>query len=153
MNFNQKDNFYFQAHITAEKIDNIDDYVKLCEKSNVKPVLIKLAKGNFINQPMYTQKIIAKDLDNALIEVEKVKDIFSNNGFNIVRTKIEINADSVIDYLQIDVDKWENMQYRKSFIDKIKDCYFEVHVKVKYNNIDLLKEIAIKKQSLSFTKR
>lgn len=144
MNFNQKDNFYFQAHITAEKLDNIDDYIKLCEKTNTKPVLIKLAKGNFVNQPMYTQKIIAKNLDNALIEVEKVKDIFSNNGFNIVRTKIEINADSVIDYFQIDVDKWGNIQYRKSCMDKIKDSYFEVHIKVKYNDIDLLKEIAIK---------
>ena len=147
MNFfnkNQKDNFYFQAHITIEELNNIVDYVKLCEKYNVKPVLIKLAKGNFVNQPMYTQQIIAKNLDNALFEVERVKDIFTANGFHIIRTKIEINAESVVDYFQIDVDKWQNTQYRESCIDKIKDSYFEVHVKVKYNNIDLLKEIAIK---------
>ena len=147
MNFfnkNQKDNFYFQAHITIEELNNIVDYVKLCEKYNVKPVLIKLAKGNFVNQPMYTQQIIAKNLDNALFEVERVKDIFTANGFHIIRTKIEINAESVVDYFQIDVDKWQNTQYRESCIDKIKDSYFEVHIKVKYNNIDLLKEIAIK---------
>ena len=142
--FNKNDKFEFQAHITVEKLDNIADYVKLCEKYNVKPVLIKLAKGNFVNQPMYTQHIVAENFDNALLEVDKVKNIFVDNGFNIVRTKIEINAASVIDYFQIDVDKWQNTQYRESCIDKIKDSYFEVHVKVKYNNIDLLKEIAIK---------
>lgn len=142
--FNKKDKFEFQAHITVEKLDNIADYIKLCEKYNVKPVLIKLAKGNSVNQPMYTQHIVAENFDNALLEVDKVKNIFIDNGFNIVRTKIEINAASVIDYFQIDVDKWQNMQYRESCIDKIKDSYFEVHVKVKYNNIDLLKEIAIK---------
>ena len=147
MNFfnkNQKDNFYFQAHITIEELNNIVDYVKLCEKYNVKPVLIKLAKGNFVNQPMYTQQIIAKNLDNALFEVERVKDIFTANGFHIIRTKIEINAESVVDYFQIDVDKWKNMHYRESCMSKIKSSYFEVHIKVKYNNIDLLKEIAIK---------
>ncbi len=142
--FNKNDKFEFQAHITVEKLDNIADYIKLCEKYNVKPVLIKLAKGNFVNQPMYTQHIVAENFDNALLEVDKVKNIFVDNGFNIVRTKIEINAASVIDYFQIDVDKWQNTQYRESCIDKIKDSYFEVHVKVKYNNIDLLKEIAIK---------
>ena len=142
--FNKNDKFEFQAHITVEKLDNIADYVKLCEKYNVKPVLIKLAKGNFVNQPMYTQHIVAESFDDALLEVEKVKNIFIDNGFNIVRTKIEINAASVIDYFQIDVDKWQNMQYREIFIDKIKDSYFEVHIKVKYNDIDLLKEIAIK---------
>lgn len=142
--FNKNDKFEFQAHITVENLDNIADYIKLCEKYNVKPVLIKLAKGNFVNQPMYTQHIVAENFDNALLEVDKVKNIFIDNGFNIVRTKIEINAASVIDYFQIDVDKWQNTQYRESCIDKIKDSYFEVHVKVKYNNIDLLKEIAIK---------
>lgn len=142
--FNKNDKFEFQAHITVEKLDNIADYIKLCEKYNVKPVLIKLAKGNFVNQPMYTQHIVAENFDNALLEVDKVKNIFVDNGFNIVRTKIEINAASVIDYFQIDVDKWQNTQYRESCIDKIKDSYFEVHVKVKYNNIDLLKEIVIK---------
>ena len=142
--FNKNDKFEFQAHITVEKLDNIADYIKLCEKYNVKPVLIKLAKGNFVNQPMYTQHIVAENFDNALLEVDKVKNIFVDNGFNIVRTKIEINAASVIDYFQIDVDKWQNTQYRESCIDKIKDSYFEVHIKVKYNNIDLLKEIAIK---------
>lgn len=142
--FNKNDKFEFQVHITVEKLDNIADYIKLCEKYNVKPVLIKLAKGNFVNQPMYTQHIVAENFDNALLEVDKVKNIFVDNGFNIVRTKIEINAASVIDYFQIDVDKWQNTQYRESCIDKIKDSYFEVHVKVKYNNIDLLKEIAIK---------
>lgn len=142
--FNKNDKFEFQAHITVENLDNIADYIKLCEKYNVKPVLIKLAKGNFVNQPMYTQHIVAENFDNALLEVEKVKNIFIDNGFNIVRTKIEINAASVIDYFQIDVDKWQNIQYRESCIDKIKDSYFEVHVKVKYNDIDLLKEIAIK---------
>ena len=142
--FNKNDKFEFQAHITVENLDNIADYIKLCEKYNVKPVLIKLAKGNFVNQPMYTQHIVAENFDNALLEVDKVKNIFVDNGFNIVRTKIEINAASVIDYFQIDVDKWQNTQYRESCIDKIKDSYFEVHVKVKYNNIDLLKEIVIK---------
>ena len=142
--FSKNDKFEFQAHITVENLDNIADYIKLCEKYNVKPVLIKLAKGNFVNQPMYTQHIVAENFDNALLEVDKVKNIFIDNGFNIVRTKIEINAASVIDYFQIDVDKWQNTQYRESCIDKIKDSYFEVHVKVKYNNIDLLKEIAIK---------
>ena len=142
--FNKNDKFEFQAHITVEKLDNIADYIKLCEKYNVKPVLIKLAKGNFVNQPMYTQHIVAENFDNALLEVDKVKNIFVDNGFNIVRTKIEINAASVIDYFQIDVDKWQNTQYRESCIDKIKDSYFEVHIKIKYNDIDLLKEIAIK---------
>ena len=142
--FNKNDKFEFQVHITVEKLDNIADYIKLCEKYNVKPVLIKLAKGNFVNQPMYTQHIVAENFDNALLEVDKVKNIFIDNGFNIVRTKIEINAASVIDYFQIDVDKWQNTQYRESCIDKIKDSYFEVHIKIKYNDIDLLKEIAIK---------
>lgn len=141
---NQRDNFYFQAHITIEKLDNIDDYIKLCEKCNVKPVLIQLAKGDFINQPMYTQHIIAESLNHALLEVEKVKNIFTQNGFHIIRTKVEINAENTIDYFQIDVEQWKNIQYRESFIDKIKDSYFEVHIKVKYNDIDLLKEIAIK---------
>ena len=142
--FNKNDKFEFQVHITVEKLDNIADYIKLCEIYNVKPVLIKLAKGNFVNQPMYTQHIVAENFDNALLEVDKVKNIFIDNGFNIVRTKIEINAASVIDYFQIDVDKWQNTQYRESCIDKIKDSYFEVHIKIKYNDIDLLKEIAIK---------
>lgn len=144
LNKNQKDNFYFQAHVTLEKLDNVEDYITLCEKYNVKPVLIKLAKGNFVNQPMYTQHVVAKSLEEALFEVEKVKNIFTENGLHIVRTKIEINAESVVEYFQIDADKWGDTQYRKSCMDKIKDSYFEVHIKVKYNNIALLQEIAIK---------
>lgn len=147
MNFfnkNQKDNFYFQAHVTIEKLDHIDHYIKLCKQYNVKPVLIKLAKGNFANQPMYTQNIVAERFDDAILEVERVKNSFTENAFHIIRTKIEINAQSVLDYFQIDVDRWENIEYKESCISKIKDSYFEVHIKVKYNNIHLLKEIAIK---------
>lgn len=143
---NQKEHnmFQFQAHITTEHVDNLEDYIALCETCKVKPVLIKLAKGNFVNQPMYTQNLVAERLDDVMLEVERVKKVFTENGFLIIRTKIEINAEQVIDYFQIDVTQWENRQYREHCIEQFQGSYFEVHMKVKYNDLDLLKEIAIK---------
>ncbi len=143
-NKNPKENFCFQAHITVGTVNNISGYIELCKEQEVKPVLIKLAQGDYVNQPMYTQQIVARNLGDALLEVDRVKNVFSENGLQAVRAKIEINAESVIDYFEIDVDKWENTQYRESCLAKMKNSYFEAHVKVKYNDIDLLEAIAIK---------
>ncbi|GFI48500.1 hypothetical protein IMSAGC019_03837 [Lachnospiraceae bacterium] len=144
LNQGQRKNFCFQAHVTMETQNNISAYIELCRKNDVKPVLIRLAQGDFVDQPMYTQRIVAQNLDDAMVEAGRVKNNFSENGFQAIRTKIEINAESAIDYFGIDVDSWGNTEYRENCLAKIQNSYFEVHVKVKYNDIGLLEAIAIK---------
>ena len=112
----KQDEFCFQAHITTEKLTPISDYIALCNQYHVKPVLIQLDKGCYVDQPMYTQQIRVKNLADALGEVECLKNIFLMQGFSPIRTKIEINAANTIDYFGIDLEKWQDKVYRQKYL-------------------------------------
>ena len=142
--------FVFQIHITTEKLKNTEKYINICNENNVKPVLIKLEQGDFCNQPMYTKNFKALNLDIVFNEVSRLNDIFNQNGFKSIRTKIEIDAIDILDFYDINVTKWiensyiENVRYCNTIFSKMADSYFECHIKIKYNDIETLRKISIK---------
>ncbi|OON98399.1 MAG: hypothetical protein ATN35_05275 [Epulopiscium sp. Nele67-Bin004] len=129
----------FQAHITTEKLTDTNKYIQLCENNKVKPVLIKLDSGDYYDQPMYTQNFVAQNLKQALQEVEKTKIIFEQNGFKTVRTKLEIPPNSIMEFFHASYgSKLED------FVQVMHNCYLECHIKVKYDDLNILKQISNK---------
>ncbi|ONI44289.1 hypothetical protein AN641_07560 [Candidatus Epulonipiscioides gigas] len=135
----------FQAHITTNSLKDTQKYIALCEKHNVKPVLIKLAQGDYCDQPMYTQNIQADSLELALQEADELKNIFAQNGFETMRTKLEIDLKDLVQFYNIDIDKWKDTDsdnYFQEVLAKMGTAYFECHIKVMYNDLEILRKIA-----------
>lgn len=132
-----KKDFCFQVHVTTEPLqNNVKKYIDLCKEKNVKPVLIELEQGDFVKQPMYTQKVVAKDLNGVFKNIKDIKEFFEQNGFKTVRTKIEIDLKDVFEYFGIDKSKANDKNYIEEFSDLIKDAYIETHFRIFYYNKD-----------------
>lgn len=91
----------FQFHVTLNAVtpERQDLFLALCERSGVKPVLIRLSKGEHVDQPMITAMQQAENLDEALRLMEAHLLEFADHGFRIVRTKAEIDPARNEDYL------------------------------------------------------
>jgi len=63
----------FQFHITFDNFstDKKQDFINLCERENVKPVMIVLPKGDYVNQPMFTKLVSQETFAAADNEVQK----------------------------------------------------------------------------------
>lgn len=90
----------FQFHITLDAVpsERLGRLRTLCARGDAKPVLIRLAKGDHVDQPMITIMQQAADLDEALLKVRHRLADFASQGFRIVRTKAEIDPAHNEDY-------------------------------------------------------
>ena len=82
----------FQFHVTFENFDLDKDkcFIKLCLNESVKPLLIVLPKGNYVNQPMFTKLVTHSELENALSEAKQTINLFQSERYKLARVKAEI---------------------------------------------------------------
>lgn len=116
----------FQFHVTVETFESarIDDFIALCRREEVKPVMIHLEKGDYVDQPMMTRLIDAETLQIAREEVERQAARFAQAGFPIRRIKAECNPK-------------ENEPYLSS------ENYYEWHCLVEYSDEAALKQFCL----------
>ncbi|TQR38705.1 hypothetical protein [Brevibacillus brevis] len=119
----------FEFHVTFNdlQLDEKEAFIDLCQSQQVKPVMIVLDQGNYINQPMITGVITRADFQDANKEMEKIAATFQNNGFTIVRKKVEISP------------KEETYFYQP--ILKNSKPYFEWHGKVQVDDVAALRNL------------
>ncbi|AWX54779.1 hypothetical protein AB432_006935 [Brevibacillus brevis] len=119
----------FEFHITLNdmSLDEKEAFIDICKAEQVKPVMIVLDQGNYINQPMITGVIQRPDFHEANKEMEKIAATFQNNGFSIVRKKVEISP------------KEEKFFYQP--ILKNSKPYFEWHGKVAVDDVAALRNL------------
>ncbi|MFI8711869.1 hypothetical protein [Brevibacillus brevis] len=119
----------FEFHVTFNdlQLDEKAAFIDLCQSQQVKPVMIVLDQGNYINQPMITGVITRADFQDANKEMEKIAAMFQNNGFSIVRKKVEISP------------KEETYFYQP--ILKNSKPYFEWHGKVQVDDVAALRNL------------
>lgn len=112
--------YLFEIHLTIQHLtdDRIPDFEKLCQTLGGKAILIELPIGEHTQQPMMTYVQKAEHIKQILAEIQTLKLRFLNQGFEIIRTKIEIPAEQYDAYIK----EFPNTK-----------GYFEWHGKVEYN--------------------
>lgn len=122
----------YEIHISTSPLleAEIFGFINFCRKISVKPIIIQLDEGEVSQQPMISKTI--KNTDNLKLhtEIENLKKLFLNNNYEITRLKVEVSLDSKEDGI-------------KAFPD-YKGRYFEWHGKVRFSNLDHLKEVVEK---------
>ena len=79
----------YEFHLTV-RYANHDKFVKFCDKLNIKPIILELYINDVILGDVMTSH--TKKLDNdiqAYEELNNIKKSLENEGFNVVREKIE----------------------------------------------------------------
>lgn len=119
----------FEVHITFSdlKIEEKESFVELCKSEGVKPVIIVLDQGDYINQPMTSGIIRRANFLEVKEKMEKMATKFQNKGFTVVRKKVEISP------------KEESFFHQP--IVKNSMPYFEWHGKVEVDDLDRLKKL------------
>ncbi|MBX7170563.1 MAG: hypothetical protein K1X72_06365 [Pyrinomonadaceae bacterium] len=118
----------FELHLTTHKISGKknDDFTALCSEIGGKSLLIELAQGEFMQQPMFTTTIFEKDLEAVLRMARSLAQRFRDSEFPIQRIKVETE--------EIYSDNFE----------KLPENYFEWHGKINIKNFPNLFEICQK---------
>lgn len=109
----------FQFHITIHDLpkEKKEDFLSLCAREQVKPLLIVLPEGNYLKQPMFTKLIKSTNLETALPLAEQTAENFEKSGFSIARIKAEVFSQ--------ESNLFQSMKF-KNF-----QPYYEWHCKVK----------------------
>ena len=107
----------FELHITTSPLAaaNIPDFLAFCETQQAKALLIELARGAFIEQPMFNKVVYCTGLNEALQHATIVSRGMQQQNWEIKRLKIEIP-----DYLAVNYQHGSNNHLP----------YFEWHGKV-----------------------
>lgn len=119
--------FEFHVTVTNLHITEKEAFVKLCEAEQLKPLMIVLDKGNYINQPMFTGLIRSDSFQEADIVIEKIINKFQENGFTITRKKVETSP--------------KEEEYFHQLLTKNSKPYFEWHGKVEVDNVSMVKNL------------
>jgi len=82
----------FEIHITTASSTPENRFVEYCNSIDAKPILIKLAKGNHIQQPMLSKHIYAADLKEILAKANDLTTSMQKNNLEVKRLKIEVQA-------------------------------------------------------------
>lgn len=119
----------FEYHITVNDLSlaEKDAFVKLCQEEQVKPLMIVLDKGNYIHQPMFTGVIKSADFDEANREIDKMIAKFQENGYAIMRKKVETSPKH---------DMFFHHPITKHF-----QPYYEWHGKVEVDDVAMVREL------------
>ncbi|TCS94841.1 hypothetical protein [Hazenella coriacea] len=119
----------FEFHITVNDLKMADKeaFVKLCKSEQLKPLMIVLDQGNYINQPMCTGVIKSTDFHDADKGIEKIVNMFQENGFTIMRKKVETSPKE---------EKYFHQPLTQNF-----KPYFEWHGKVEVDDITMVKNL------------
>lgn len=123
---------HFEVHITVDDVELAEKerFVAFCQSQGVKPVLIELDKGNHISQPMITALLQHPNFQEANEEVEKMATSLEENGFIVVRKKVEISPKETSYFFYPIVNSTP---------------YFEWHGKVEVDDVEQLKALCERK--------
>lgn len=121
----------FEIHLTTGNltIDRKNVFLELCEEQKVKPLMIELAKGKYIHQPMISKVLLANNIDAVLTASEILAMALVRKQFKVERLKIEVPAENFGLF----------QEYNPAF-----QKYFEWHGKVDYIRTELLIEMCCK---------
>ena len=121
---------FFEIHITIADLSDskTNDFVAICLQNEAKPILIKLAQGRFVQQPMFT-KVVCLDNINEALDIANHYVQLLNKTFKVNRLKIEIPSK--------DVDLLPNDRQRYS------SNYYEWHGKINYIEGDKLTQLCV----------
>lgn len=119
----------FEFHITVNDLtfEEKESFIELCRVEQVKPVMIVLDQGEYINQPMITGIVHSADYEEVKNVIEEVVAKFRDNEFTVVRTKVEIPAK-------------EETYFDQPMLAQSKP-YFEWHGKVYVDDVVRLKQL------------
>jgi len=108
----------FELHLTTGPlpVKEVDDFASFCIDHEAKPLLIELARGEYINQPMFNKIIYVAALDEALQTATELSEQLNTRNWKVQRLKIEIPA--------FHADQWNNTP------DQPFQPYFEWHGKI-----------------------
>ncbi len=86
----------FEIHITTEPLTSSKelDFVNFCKTIDAKPILIELAKGDVIHQPMFSKIIYSANVDEVLSISKNLSRLLHNNNFIVKRLKIEVPSEN-----------------------------------------------------------
>lgn len=80
-----------EIHLTVDNINNIDSFKQICENINVKPILLDLyTNTKNLNHLMTSSVIRGTSLFEIFNYCNTIKKTLTENGFNVIRTKVEI---------------------------------------------------------------
>jgi len=85
----------YQFHITFDNFstEKKQDFINLCLGENVKPVMIVLPKGDYVNQPMFTKLGAYDSFTIALDDVQETINAFTKADYKLMRVKAEISPE------------------------------------------------------------
>lgn len=121
-------NIPFELHITVRDLlaIDVDHFVNCCTEQEAKPMMIELARGEYIHQPMMNKVIYATSLQQAIFSANILSQALEQLHFQVKRLKIEVPADKYL----------HGFEMSKDF-----NPYFEWHGKVERKNLDILLEL------------
>lgn len=130
----------FEIHITTKKLKEteVEQFVKFCSSIDAKPILIELAEGITMQQPMISKvysEISAGELKNK-IEILETK--FKEQSYDVVRTKVEVPLD------YINRGRREFPNYRGQ--------YYEWHGKVEFEDLGKIQQVLSRFQNAHLSK-
>lgn len=127
--YNSKMNIPYEIHLTIADltIEKTPVFVDLCQKQTGKAILIELAQGENLQQPMFTKVIFEENLQNVLQKSNQFANIFIENAFAIKRLKIEIPAQYSYIYSENNLE--ENTKKNSTILPYFLN-YFEWHAKL-----------------------
>ncbi len=108
----------FELHITTSPlpVKEIHDFASFCITHEAKPLLIELARGEYIDQPMMNKVVFVHSLDEALLTATGLSEQLNTNNWKVQRLKIEVPA--------YHAEQWTASEH--AF-----EPYFEWHGKIK----------------------
>lgn len=114
----------FQIHVTTAPLaaEQKNDYAALCQKHQLKPLLILLAEGVSINQPMFTYLVEADDLAGAQESLKPILTDFAIKGYPALRIKAEIDPNEEI-------------------VTQNSGLYYEWHCKIAAENLPIAQQL------------
>ncbi len=87
-------NIPYEIHLTIATLsaEKTPFFVDLCQNQTGKAILIALAQGENLQQPMFTKVVFEENLKNVIAKSNEYANVFIKNNFAIKRLKIEIPA-------------------------------------------------------------
>ena len=119
----------FEFHVTLDDLNQEEkqSFIRICNEEKVKPVLIELDQGEHIHQPMITGIVHSEVYSDVECVIEGISTKFRNNGFTVMRTKVEIPAK-------------EEHFFKQPMLPQSRP-YLEWHGKVQVDDVHRLKQI------------
>lgn len=84
----------FELHLTTHALaaHQVDDFVAICQQLGAKALLIELAQGQVMQQPMLSKVALLPDVAAALTLAAADAASLKSSGFAVSRTKLEVPA-------------------------------------------------------------